>query len=135
MQREHIPITAFLIRRAAQENVGYWRAFERAGGVIEDHTISHPVLTTLPFVQQLEQWAQPRSVYASLFGSTPVLGRPPYGAYDASVLQAARQAGLSDVVLWSATMSNGVLETYNHGPLGPARSYSSIGTRVCTTRW
>ncbi len=59
----------------------------------------------------------PRATYASLFDTAPALGRPPYGAYDASVLAVGAQAGLSGMVMWSASMSSTGLRTYDNRPL------------------
>ena len=44
-------------------------------------------------------------------------GPPPYGAVNTTVVAAARRAGLSTVVLWSASMSQGQLTTYDNRPL------------------
>ena len=64
MRRTHVPVTAFLIQKAAQENLGYWRAFAAAGGLISDHTFSHPNLTRLPLRQATAQWAKDRIALA-----------------------------------------------------------------------
>ena len=48
MRATHLPVTAFLIQQAAQQNLPYWRAFVAAGGTVGDHTVSHPNLTKLP---------------------------------------------------------------------------------------
>src|SRR5579885_2075549 len=117
MASAHVPVTTFLVEQAIDGNVGFWQDFARAGGVIEDHTVSHPVMTQLTFAQQVAQWATPRAAYAALFGAAPALGRPPYGTYNASVVAAAAEAGLSGIVLWSASMSTSGLQTYDHGPL------------------
>lgn len=45
MQKYHLPLTAFLIQRAAEEHEAYWHDFVKSGGTIEDHTLSHPFLT------------------------------------------------------------------------------------------
>jgi hypothetical protein len=47
MHTTYLPITAFLIADAAREHLSYWRAFAAAGGLIGDHTVSHPDLTKL----------------------------------------------------------------------------------------
>jgi peptidoglycan/xylan/chitin deacetylase (PgdA/CDA1 family) len=47
MRRTHVPVTAFLIEQAAQRNLPYWPAFVQAGGMVGDHTVSHPRLTAL----------------------------------------------------------------------------------------
>jgi hypothetical protein len=46
-----------------------------------------------------------------------LLGRPPYGAVNRAVQVAASEARLRDVVLWSASMYQDQLTTYDHRPL------------------
>ncbi|QSO47548.1 polysaccharide deacetylase family protein [Alicyclobacillus mengziensis] len=121
MQQQHVPITAFLIKDAAREHPSYWKAFVQAGGVIEDHTVSHPWLTKVPYQQDIYQWQDPIQTYSKWFGQTPTLGRPPYGAIDHNVLVAAHNAGLQAIVMWSAEFSptdpSAGLQTWNHKPL------------------
>lgn len=119
MRRTHVPITAFLIKEAAEEHLSYWRAFVAAGGMIGDHTVSHPDLTRLSLRRATEQWAQARAALGRWLGQTPVLGRPPYGAFDRRVEVAAARAGLPALAGWSATMSGGRIETWDGRPLEP----------------
>lgn len=123
MQTQHVPITTFLIQNAAVEHLAYWKAFVKAGGVIEDHTISHPMLTKVPFQEAVAQWKGPISTYPKWFGQTPTLGRPPYGGINPSVAIAAHDAGLQEIVMWSAefnpTDPSKGLETWNHKQLSP----------------
>lgn len=119
MQRTHLPITAFLIKEAVQEHLSYWKAFVRAGGMIEDHTVSHPPLTSLSPAHVYFQWHTPVIDYTRWFGVAPTLGRPPYGAINRAVLKEAYRAGLRHVIMWSATMDQQGLQTWNRGPLRP----------------
>lgn len=119
MQRTHLPITAFLIKDAAQEHLSYWKDFVAAGGLIEDHTVSHPPLTSVTPSEMYAQWHMPVVNYKAWFGTTPTLGRPPYGAVNAQVLKEAQLAGLQHIVMWSAVMNNKGLTTWNGGPLQP----------------
>jgi hypothetical protein len=43
MERTHLPVTAFLIKQAAQQHLPYWRDFVKAGGTVGD--IRSPTLT------------------------------------------------------------------------------------------
>lgn len=118
MQKTHVPITAFLIQEAAAEHPAYWKAFVQAGGIIEDHTLSHPFLTQLSFSGAEAQWAGPRNTFPQWFGVTPTLGRPPYGAVDPTVLDAARAAGLQAIIMWDVEWKpGGGFKTWNHGPI------------------
>ncbi len=117
MHREHLPITAFLIRDAVAEHMAYWRSFLAAGGVIEDHTVSHPDLGQVSYSTAYYQWHDALLAYQDWFHGRPIVGRPPYGAIDAQVIAAAKQAGLESLVMWSAVMSPKGLATWNGRPL------------------
>lgn len=119
MHRTYLPSTAFLIADAAREHLSYWKAFAAAGGMIGDHTVSHPYLTRLTRRRAAAQWGQARADFGRWLGHTPVLGRPPYGAFDRTVEVAAAQAGLTALAGWSATMSGDRIETWDGRPLSP----------------
>ena len=119
MHQTYLPITAFLIANAARQNLSYWKAFVAAGGMIGDHTVSHPYLTRLTRRQATAQWGQGRTLLGGWLGQTPVVGRPPYGAYDHAVEVAAARGGLTALAGWSATMSGDRIETWNGKPLSP----------------
>jgi peptidoglycan/xylan/chitin deacetylase (PgdA/CDA1 family) len=119
MHQTYLPITAFLIADAARQNLSYWKAFVAAGGMIGDHTVSHPYLTRLTRRQATAQWGQDRTLLGGWLGQTPAVGRPPYGAYDHAVEVAAALGGLTALAGWSATMSGDRIETWNGKPLSP----------------
>lgn len=119
MHQTYLPITAFLIAKAAQENLGYWREFTAAGGLIGDHTISHPYLTRLTITGATTQWSQARTDLGRWLGQTPAIGRPPYGAFNAAVEKAAGSGGLTALAGWSATMSGDSVQTWDAKPLSP----------------
>ena len=119
MHQTYLPITAFLIANAARQNLSYWKAFVAAGGMIGDHTVSHPYLTRLTRRKATAQWDQDRTLLGRWLGQTPTVGRPPYGAYDHAVEVAAARGGLTALAGWSATMSGDRIETWNGKPLSP----------------
>jgi len=119
MRRTHLPVTAFLIGQAAQRNLWYWRAFAAAGGTIGDHTVSHPNLTKLSLGPATTQWGQARQELGKWFGHAPVLGRPPYGAFNPAVEAAAYRGGLKILVGWSATVGSDGIRTWNGKSLEP----------------
>nr|WP_243239654.1 polysaccharide deacetylase family protein [Sulfobacillus harzensis] len=119
MQRTHLPVTAFLIKDAVQEHLSYWKAFVAAGGIIEDHTVSHPPLTSVSPAEMYYQWHTPIVDYKSWFGATPTLGRPPYGAVNSEVMKEAQAAGLQHLIMWSAVVDAKGMQTWNNGPLQP----------------
>lgn len=121
MQQTHVPLTAFLIDAAAQEHLAYWKSFVAAGGTIGDHTDTHPFLTHLSAQTDVYQWKKPVMDDQKWFGVTPLVGRPPYGDVNKTVLEAAHAAGLKAVVMWSAEFNPSDqakgLETWNGQPL------------------
>ena len=119
MRRTHLPVTAFLIERAAQRDLPYWRAFVRAGGTVGDHTVSHPKLTTLTLGQATAQWGQARRALGKLLGQVPFLGRPPYGAFDPTVQAAADRGGLKKLVGWSVVVDSDGIHTWDGKGLEP----------------
>ena len=119
MRKTHLPVTTFLIEQAAQRNLAYWRAFAEAGGTIEDHTVSHPDLTKLSLSQATFQWAHARLALGRWVGQAPLMGRPPYGAFDRTVAAAAYRAGLKALVGWSASVGSAGVQTWNGKPLEP----------------
>jgi len=119
MRKTHLPVTAFLIEQAAQRNLAYWRAFAEAGGTVGDHTVSHPNLTQLSLSQATFQWAHARLALGRWVGKAPLMGRPPYGAFDRTVAAAAYRAGLKALVGWSASVGSAGVKTWNGKPLDP----------------
>ena len=113
MRQTQLPVTAFLIERAAQRNLPYWRAFVRAGGTVGDHTVSHPNLTKLTLGQATAQWGQARRALGRLLGQVPFLGRPPYGAFDPAVQAAAYRGGLKKLVGWSVVVDSDGIHTWD----------------------
>lgn len=119
MHQTYLPITAFLISGAAKEHLSYWKAFVTAGGMTGDHTVSHPRLTTLTRGRATAQWGQARTLLGRWLGQTPVIGRPPYGAFNHTVEVAAARGGLTALAGWSATMSGDRVLTWDGKPLSP----------------
>jgi peptidoglycan/xylan/chitin deacetylase (PgdA/CDA1 family) len=119
MRRTHLPVTAFLIEQAAQRDLPYWRAFVQAGGTVGDHTVSHPDLTRQTLGRAATQWGQARQALGLWFGQDPLMGRPPYGAFDRTVQAAAYRAGLTTLVGWSATEDRDRILTWDGKTLEP----------------
>jgi peptidoglycan/xylan/chitin deacetylase (PgdA/CDA1 family) len=119
MHQTYLPITAFLIAKAAEQHLSYWKDFAAAGGLIGDHTVSHPYLTKLTLAKATAQWTGARTALGRWFGQRTAIGRPPYGAFNHTVEVAAARAGLTVLAGWSATMSGNRIQTWNGKPLSP----------------
>jgi peptidoglycan/xylan/chitin deacetylase (PgdA/CDA1 family) len=97
LERSQARATFFVIGRQLS---GSYRATLlrelRDGDALGDHSFSHPDLTRSGGVYgQLHHTVQ---AIRSLTGYTPCVFRPPYGAYDGSVLSSARSLGLATVI-------------------------------------
>jgi peptidoglycan-N-acetylglucosamine deacetylase len=75
----------------------------REGDVIGDHTYTHPYLTRTGEVRA--QLQRTIAAISAQTGYTPCVFRPPYGAYDSSVLQTARSLGLATIT-WNVDPSD-----------------------------
>jgi peptidoglycan/xylan/chitin deacetylase (PgdA/CDA1 family) len=69
------------------------------------HTWSHPDLTTLTDGQIIAELVWTMKIIYDVIGVVPRIMRPPYGAVNAKVLQAAAALGLS-VVHWTETSAD-----------------------------
>jgi peptidoglycan/xylan/chitin deacetylase (PgdA/CDA1 family) len=76
------------------------RAQAAQGFLLANHTWSHPDLTTLTAAQQGSQLDRASDQLAELVGQAPCLMRPPYGAYNSTVLNVAQSRDL-EVWNWS----------------------------------
>src|SRR5438552_7429149 len=116
MREAHIPFTMFLIAPVAAKNPGFFKQLESAGGVIEDHTITHPSLRGAAYPFQHHEVCDGRTSLEHTFGTTLHLFRPPFGNYDQTTLRVVRDCGLKAAFYWSETVNNGVVayQTANH---------------------
>ena len=116
MRDAHIPFTMFLIAPVAAKNPGFFKELESAGGVIEDHTISHPSLRGAAYPFQHHEICDGRTSLEHTFGTTLHLFRPPFGNYDQTTLRVVHDCGLQAAFYWSETVNNGVVayQTADH---------------------
>jgi peptidoglycan/xylan/chitin deacetylase (PgdA/CDA1 family) len=98
LRAQHAVATFFMIGEQLSSGYhGILREELRNGDALGDHTWTHPNLVTSGGAQS--QLQRTKSAIASLSGYTPCVFRPPYGAWDGSVLRAARSLGL-DTITW-----------------------------------
>ena len=109
MKAAHVPFTMFLIGPVAARNPGFFTELETDGGVIEDHTMTHPVLRGKPYAAQQSEICGARTLLSTTFGRTPTLFRPPFGDYDSTTLQAVHDCGLTAAFYWSETVDAGIV--------------------------
>jgi peptidoglycan/xylan/chitin deacetylase (PgdA/CDA1 family) len=107
MRAAHIPFTMFLIGPVAAHDPSFFKQLESDGGLIEDHTITHPVLRGKPYATQHAEICAARTLLTTTFGAAPTLFRPPFGDYDSTTLRAVHDCGLLAAVHWSETVDSG----------------------------
>jgi len=104
LESEHVPATFFMI---GEQVTGQYRSTLqrelRDGDALGDHTYTHPDLLTSGEVSG--QLRNTLMAIRHLTGYTPCVFRPPYGAYDQSVIDTARSLGLA-TVLWNVDPSD-----------------------------
>jgi peptidoglycan-N-acetylglucosamine deacetylase len=104
LEHSHARATFFMIgEQLGARNAPTLLRELRDGDALGDHTFTHPQLTRAGDVRAQLQ----RTVAAirSQTGYTPCVFRPPYGAYDQSIVHLARSLGLA-TVLWDVDPSD-----------------------------
>ena len=117
LRAQRIPVTLFPVPAYVHQNSGYFQAIHALGASIQDHTGStRPDLRRLGDAAQQTEICGPLDEYTDQFGARPWLFRPPFGGISPALPVIARGCGIRAVVLWQATMNDGVLRTQG-GPL------------------
>jgi peptidoglycan/xylan/chitin deacetylase (PgdA/CDA1 family) len=95
LERYGVPATFFEVGDEVVQYPQYTRTLAAAGYPVEDHTWSHPDLATIPISQFPFQIDQTQNEIRSITGQTPVCVRPPYDAWNSTVLAQVAQRGLT----------------------------------------
>jgi peptidoglycan/xylan/chitin deacetylase (PgdA/CDA1 family) len=119
VRRKRIPLTLFLTNAAVRDDYGYFRGLQRAGALIEDHTMTHPYLPKLSYPRQKQEICASADIYAARYGSRPTLLRAPYGATDRDTLRAARDCGMKALLFWREVVTGGRIAYQVPGRLHP----------------
>ncbi|MEU8777849.1 polysaccharide deacetylase family protein [Streptomyces sp. NPDC048606] len=101
-----LPISMFLTDNVAASDYGHFEKLRDngSGSTVNNHTLTHPNLRTLPFAAQKKEICGQQERLEKRFGKRPPLFRPPFGNYNDDTLKAASECGISSVVLWRASM-------------------------------
>jgi peptidoglycan/xylan/chitin deacetylase (PgdA/CDA1 family) len=119
IRRRRIPVTLFLTNAAVRDDYGYFRGLQRAGALIEDHTMTHPYMPKLSYARQKEEICTPAGIYARQYGSRPTLFRAPYGSTGPDTLRAAQDCGMKAVFFWREVVTGGRIAYQVPGGLHP----------------
>jgi peptidoglycan/xylan/chitin deacetylase (PgdA/CDA1 family) len=95
LERDQVPATFFEIGDEVASYPQYSKMVAAAGFPVEDHTWSHPDLTTLPASGVAAQIDMTQAEIQAVTGTTPRCVRPPYDAWNAGVLSQIAARGLT----------------------------------------
>lgn len=116
----HLPITTFPLPMPAAADPSYFKRVTAVpGSSVQDHSVSHTDLSKLTLEQQQVEICDARDSLTRLFGTAPVVFRPPFFAWNADTLQAAANCGLHTVLTADADFSWGASNIWHPGLLQP----------------
>ena len=95
LEQYQVPATFFEIGDEVARYPQYSKMVAAAGFPVEDHTWSHPDLTTLPASGVASQIDSTQAEIQAVTGTTPQCVRPPYDAWNATVLSQIAARGLT----------------------------------------
>ncbi|MGO9341579.1 MAG: polysaccharide deacetylase family protein [Acidimicrobiales bacterium] len=95
LEQYRVPATFFEIGENIVQYPQYTRMLAAAGYPVEDHTWTHPDLSTIPVSDFPYEIDQTQNEIRSLTGLTPSCVRPPYDDWDTTVLDQIAQRGLT----------------------------------------
>ena len=96
-----VDATFFVIGEEVGPNAALLQAEVAKGHLVENHSFTHPDLTTLSDAQIRSELLQTSNAIFAATGTQPAYYRPPYGSYDARVEGIANSLGLQTAV-WTA---------------------------------
>ncbi|MFB7597529.1 polysaccharide deacetylase family protein [Streptomyces sp. NPDC056160] len=99
-----VPVTMFLMNDAVKSDYAYFKPLQAMGNHIQNHTLHHPVMNTLPLARQKQEICGDQKILTRNYGTSPLLFRPPYGAYDAATKAAVDACGPRAIVWWRESM-------------------------------
>jgi peptidoglycan/xylan/chitin deacetylase (PgdA/CDA1 family) len=109
LSEHHLPFSMFLYNGVINNNYGYFAKLQAAGMDVQNHTLSHPLMSKLNLDQQKAEICGAADTYGLIFGRRPTLFRPPYGDYNDITRQAAAECGMRAIVMWHATIEGGTV--------------------------
>lgn len=99
-----VPVSMFLTDQSILDDYGYFKPIRDLGDHVQNHTLTHPQMTTLGLEGQRQQICGDQKVLTRHYGTAPILFRPPFGSWNSLTQQAAASCGVHGIVLWKASM-------------------------------
>ena len=101
LERRKVQATFFPYARAVRGAPAFWRRVAEAGYPIANHSTTHPNMTRLSLKAATAEISRARTIIERVTGERMIrVFRPPYGAWNKTVIEAARAAGFPTVLLW-----------------------------------
>lgn len=120
MQRNQVRATFFLVYRFINGNPSFFANLAHVtGSDVENHSYDHYMLTNLTYEQQRIDICRNADVFKGWFGRRPDLFRPSGGAYNDDTRRASAACGMKALIMWDASINNGVLRLQNGSKLQP----------------
>ncbi len=120
IRKTGIPVTPFLTENVTSSNKGYFKQIsDMTGQRVQDHTITHPQMPNRSLDGQKKEICQPASNYEKWFGAKPWMFRPPYGEFNETTRQAAKDCGMDYIVLWDVSLPKAYLRYAEGNKLKP----------------
>ena len=107
VRRLKVPIMTFLTSTYIKGQGQYFWAMRNAGSPMENHTISHPNMATLSPQAQKNQICHASDEIHKQYGRRPEIFRPPFGSFNRTTREVAKECGIKSILLWSAEFYNG----------------------------
>ena len=95
-----VPATFFVVGAWVDKYPDSVRAISNAGHQIQNHSNTHPYMTSLPKTKMIDEINSCNEKIKAITGVKPTLIRPPYGDYDNSVIEAVEECGMY-TIQWS----------------------------------
>ena len=102
LARHDVHATFFMIGRYVRQRPEIAREVARAGHVIGNHTLTHPLLIFQSAAQTRQQLVECRAALTDAVGEHSNLFRPPFGGRRPATLRIARELGL-ETIMWNVT--------------------------------
>jgi peptidoglycan/xylan/chitin deacetylase (PgdA/CDA1 family) len=103
--------TLFLNTRYVEGHGDYFTPFHAQLKIpVQAHSASHPNLTGKSYETQKQEICGNADFLTGIGGTRPTLFRPPYGNYDRTTRKAAADCGMTAIVLWTASVNDGVVQ-------------------------
>ena len=118
IERNQIPVTAFLTEYAVRDKTDYFEAVTAYAGSVQNHTMVHGALND-PATDVEWEICETQDRFDEQFGYRPWMLRPPYGAGpdDPEVLKYAEKCGINRIVLWNVVVTDDNEVEYWEAPI------------------